>query len=123
RSTQDQLFCVSPACLGNPGIAPRPSTDAGRFSRFGCFTCSLTCVPWLHGHYPLHGYYGRSDFRPTILRPRGHERPSYPARKFTAYFINPSCHSVSTHRICAVTAFLVVTGSFRPDGWLLASVG
>src|SRR5258706_15531337 len=23
----------------------------------------LSCVPWLHGRYPLHGYYGRSDSR------------------------------------------------------------
>ena len=27
----------------------------------------LSCVPWLHGRYPLPRYYGRSDSRPAAL--------------------------------------------------------
>ena len=62
----------------------------------------LSYVPSLHGRYPLHRYYGRSDFRRTVLSPRFEaEFRALPGRKFTAYLSFASNHSVSSHVMCA----------------------
>ncbi len=84
-----------------------------------CFPLSLvllrSSVP-LRFHFPaslgsrrfpvLLGYYGRSDFRRSALRPfLRHEHRTCPGRKFTAYRNNGSCHSVSSHVMCASGIF------------------
>lgn len=60
----------------------------------------LSCVPSLHGRYPLRRYYGRSDSRRAVLRATsffGHERRSAPAG-LPDYRGRTSVHSVSNHR-------------------------
>lgn len=49
-------------------MRPFLPTVAGLFSVVCSFTRSLSCVPWLHGRYPLLRYYGRSDFLRLALR-------------------------------------------------------
>ena len=47
------------------GATSLPCLARGTPGRFNCivvsFTPSLSCPPWLHGHYPLPRYYGDSD--------------------------------------------------------------
>ena len=52
------------------------------------FTLPLSCPPWLHGHYPLHRYYGDSDSCPAPFNTRAGilGSCSYASR-----------HSISTH--------------------------
>ena len=69
RSTHPHRAWASPACLGKAGLAPLLSTAAGSCSFAGSFTLPLSCVPSLHGHYPLHRYYGRSDFLRRLFGP------------------------------------------------------
>ena len=46
-----------------------PCLANGTPGSFSCpcvsFTLPPSCPPWLHGHYPLHGYYGDSDSCPA----------------------------------------------------------
>src|SRR5438552_4279532 len=52
------------------------------------FTLPLSCPPWLHGHYPLHSYYGDSD------------SCSAPSSTRTGLLGSQTCtsgHSVSNH--------------------------
>src|SRR2546423_4422111 len=73
-STHHQRSRVSPACLGGAVTV----TAAGRLvpSLVIAFTLPLSCVPWLHAHYALAGYYGRSDSCRAALRAYGHEHRS-----------------------------------------------
>jgi len=57
----------------------------------------LSCVPWLHGRYPLRSYYGRSDSRRAALRVHDPGRRFAPAG-LPDYRGQTSGHSVSNHR-------------------------
>jgi hypothetical protein len=59
-------------------------------------TLPPSCVPWLHGHYPFHRYYGRSDSRQPGSRTVRPFRPPAPAG-LPGYFAETSDHSVSNH--------------------------
>jgi hypothetical protein len=82
------------------------------------------CVPSLHGHYPLPGYYGRSDFLRSALRPAfGHEHRSQ-LRVGSSLLIPivASNHSVSNHVMYALGLFSRHLGFFSPQCWFSASV-
>src|SRR5664280_658089 len=54
-------------------LIPPPASPCGHSRWFAVpsfctFALPLSCVPWLHGHYPLLRYYGRSDSRRAVLR-------------------------------------------------------
>ncbi len=94
RSTHPHRSRASPACVG--GLAA--ATGASLSSSFCCFTHPLSCVPSLHGRYPLPRYYGRSDSRRAVLRataamnaalaPAG--LPDYGRRDFRPFRLQPS---------------------------------
>ena len=62
RSTHHHWSRASSACIG----------VAATLVDFPSLFCSiahpLSCVPWLHGRYPLPRYYGRSDSHRAALR-------------------------------------------------------
>ncbi len=57
----------------------------------------LPACPSLHGRYPFHSYYGRSDSRQPGLWTLGPSRPPAPAG-LPGFFVGASGHSVSNHR-------------------------
>ena len=67
------------------------------FSVFLSFALPPSCVPWLHGRYPLRSYYGRSDSRRTGARTLGPFCPSHPAG-LPGFLVEASGHSVSNHQ-------------------------
>ena len=73
---------ASPACLGVC------ATVAGLVWPGVSFTLSPSCLPWLHGRYPLHRYYGDSDSRAA---PVGTDAGLF------AYPMTPSDPSHSNH--------------------------
>lgn len=93
RSTHHQRSWASPACLAPTGRG----TGAGGSSLCWFITHPLSCVPSLHGRYPLRRYYGRSDSCRAVLRASGHERCLSPAG-LPDYGTGTSGHSVSNHR-------------------------
>jgi hypothetical protein len=62
RSTHHHGARASPACLG------AAATAAGRCSLVWFISHPPSCVPSLHGRYPLRRYYGRSVSRRAALR-------------------------------------------------------
>ena len=71
-------------------------------TRFGSESLVLSvllppsCVPWLHGRYPLHSYYGRSDSRQSEARTVCPTHPPALAG-LPDYCRRTSGHSVSNH--------------------------
>ena len=85
---------VSPAHRGVTTIV------AGLCSSLGSISHPLSCIPWLHGRYPLRRYYGRSDSQRAALRALlwfGHEHRPVPSG-LPDYCAQTSDHSVSNHR-------------------------
>ncbi len=72
-------------------------TRVGFFSVFRTFALPPSCVPSLHGHYPLHRYYGRSDSRQPDARTVCPTHPPALAG-LPDYYAGTSDHSVSNHR-------------------------
>ncbi len=92
RSTHHHRWQVSPACVGEAG-APVPATVAGLSSLLWFITHPLSCVPWLHGRYPLPRYYGRSDSDDDGSSAReGHEHRS----------VSPSVSLIAVHGLPAI---------------------
>jgi len=73
-------------------------TLAGLSSVIPSFILPLSCVPWLHGHYPLLRYYGRSDSRWAALRASGAMNTVAPQRVSLITVTGASSHSVSNHQ-------------------------
>ena len=67
------------------------------FSVFLSGALPPSCVPWLHGRYPFHSYYGRSDSRRTGARTLGPFCPQHPAG-LPGFLVGASDHSVSNHQ-------------------------
>ena len=107
---RERLFASSPSSPVRRSVSTKPmalgglhhwlalaGTRVGFFSVFR--TCALppSCVPSLHGHYPLQRYYGRSDSRQPDARTVCPTHPPALAG-LPDYYAGTSSHSVSNHR-------------------------
>ena len=95
RSTQhhgSRGGVASPACV----VPLVRGTDAGLSSSFDSISLPLSCVPSLHGRYPLPRYYGRSDSRRPGSQTLGLSNLPAPTG-LPDYLAGPSDRSVSNH--------------------------